>query len=306
MRLVLIGDIHHFRLGVSPRGMISKRVLGQSNLWLNRRRSVLRHLLPAVVDHSASLSPDAILLSGDLTTTSQLREFDEVVQLLSPLTDGRPSVAVPGNHDKYTFRSHRTQRMAKALPGIMPAHFPHTQSLSDMWELLALDAARPSAWGARGALGDAQLQALETYLADLPADRGVIVLCHYPAMTPPPPQGPPVTWGHGLDQQGRLLTALRHCPARVVMLHGHIHKPWAWQPDDDAHRHLTFINAGAPCMVSRRYPLGQGFWTIDLQGESGTEITATHHVPGVDHFTDQQPPSRRHRVIDEWVATDRL
>jgi len=306
MRLALLGDIHHYKLNVSVRGMFSKRVLGQSNLWLNRRRSVLRHLLPSVVDQIKALEPDVLLLSGDLTTTSQPREFDEIAALLKPLTDHCRAVAVPGNHDKYTFKSRRTQRMAEAMQGIMPGAFPYVTALRGRWSLLALDAAVPRAWGARGALGEEQMHEAERYLDSLEPGHGVIVLCHYPAMTPPPPEGPPVTWGHGLENQGRLLTALRHCRARVIMLHGHIHKPWAYTPDDEAHQHLSFINAGAPCMVSNHYPLGQGFWTIDLQSDSCTEIKAIHHAPSKDALAGGNVPKRRNRRIGTWDATHRL
>ncbi len=102
MRLLLIGDIHAYRLYVSPWHLLGKALLGQTNLWLYRRRKFDLSLLPAVVARAVDLRPDLVLLSGDLTTTAYPGEFADVAAALRPLLAAVPTVAVPGNHDRYT------------------------------------------------------------------------------------------------------------------------------------------------------------------------------------------------------------
>lgn len=97
MRIVLLGDIHHYRLMVPPWQLLGKRLLGQANLWLNRRHSFDPSLLNPVIDRIADVAPDLILLSGDLTTTALRTEFADIAEQLAPLTDRFQTVIVPGN-----------------------------------------------------------------------------------------------------------------------------------------------------------------------------------------------------------------
>lgn len=75
MRLLLLGDLHFFQLGVWPYQLLSKRLLGQTNLWFNRRRHFRLSLWPAIRDRVRALAPDGLLCSGDFTTTALPGEF---------------------------------------------------------------------------------------------------------------------------------------------------------------------------------------------------------------------------------------
>ena len=275
MRLVLFGDIHLYRLWLAPWHLASKRVLGQSNLVLNRRRKFNHALLPGMIERAVELKPDVCLLSGDLTTTALVKEFELVARALKPMTDQVPTIAVPGNHDRYTYRSARTQRMDRMLEALVPQRFPHTRELSDRWRLLALDAAVPSPHNARGRLGAVQLQAATEYADALDETQGLIVLCHYPCAVPSHIRE---FASHALAERDELRAVLERCKARVVYLHGHIHRPWHHEVGDGSGVPFTCIDAGSPCLTSPDFPQGQGFYQIDLPDDPSEPLAVTHHT----------------------------
>lgn len=300
MKLALIGDIHLFRLKVPPHRLLGKRLLGQSNLWLNRRFRFNHGLLEPLIERVAALKPDMVLLTGDVTTTSLEDEFSDIADYLRPLSELVPVVVVPGNHDRYTFRSARKKRIETLLEGLMPMQFPHHQALTDRWHLLGLDSARPQLMLSRGAIGPEQLHATKQVLDTLTERDGVIVLCHYPSDVPP---GTPRSWAHDLADSQLLQEMLSACPARVVFIHGHIHRPWQWERSDAGHLPFTCINAGAPCLISAQYPFGQGFWEVDLPENPADELGLVHHVATPDGYYGTPMSHRKARDQDSrWHA----
>lgn len=277
-RLVLIGDVHLYRLWLAPWHLFSKRLLGQSNLLFNRRKTFRHEQLAAMMDDALALEPDLCLLSGDLTTTALKQEFVDVARALSPLTSRVPTVLVPGNHDRYTFRSARSRRIDRMMAKLCPPAFPHTRELTDRWRLLALDGAVPRWFNARGRLGKSQLASAEAYIASLDDSQGLVVLCHYPCVVP---AGVHEHDSHALQERDALRAALERCRARVVYLHGHIHRPWHHEPGDGSGVPFTCIDAGAPCMVSAEYPAGQGFYEIELPADPRAPLGVVHHTPGL-------------------------
>lgn len=301
MRLVVIGDIHLYRLRVPLARLFGKRLLGQSNLWFNRRFRFNHDMLDEVVERTLALEPDLVLLTGDVTSTSLEDEFDDIARYLKPLSERFPMVVVPGNHDRYTFRSARKRRVETLLKGLLPDRFPHTQPLVGKWHLLALDSARPQYMLSRGAIGSDQLAEAERFLQARSPDEGVVVLCHYPPDTPP---GMPSSWAHDLADVQAVRRVLAECPARVFFLHGHVHRPWHWEQRNGHGRRVTYLNAGAPCMTSAQYPSGQGFWQVDLLEDPQDEIQLIHHVPAPEgHYGTRLPRRHAQRSTDDtWQA----
>lgn len=277
MRLVLFGDIHLYRLWLAPWQFASKRILGQSNLILNRRKRFRHQLLKEMVDKAIALEPEMLLLSGDVTTTSLRREFADVKAALGPLADRVPTVLVPGNHDRYTFSAARSRVIDRMLGDWVPQQFPHVRELTDRWRLLALDAAVPRVYNARGRLGRVQFEAAKTYVESMDETQGLVVLCHYPCVVP---KGVHEHASHALEERDALRGVLENCKARVVYLHGHIHRPWHHEVGDGSGVPFTCIDAGSPCMVSEAYPRGQGFYEVELPGEPFAPLTVRHHTLG--------------------------
>lgn len=298
MRLALVGDIHLYSLSIRPRQLLSKRLLGHTNLWLTRRHRFNHRVLGQVMAKVDSIEPDLALFSGDVTTTSLEDEFHDVKQYLMPLADKRDVLLVPGNHDRYTFRSLRRRRMESIMDRLMPSAFPHLRALTDRWHLMALDSAIPQIVFSRGALGKAQLRGVEQSLERFTADDGLIVLCHYPVALP---AGLPRSWTHDLAEGQQLRKLLEQCPATVVFMHGHVHKPWYARPN--GHDRLPFVclNAGSPCLTSDEFPLGQGFWQIDLPADPAQPLELVHHVlePQADRANPKRNPEHRDPA---WVA----
>lgn len=274
MRAVVFGDIHLYRLALPPWGMLSKRMLGQTNLWLNRRYRFDARLLPPAVEHAMSLAPDVVLLSGDLTTTALPGEFTDAAAALQPLLENRVTMAVPGNHDRYTFTAARGKRFERAMGDSAPNSYPHFRGLTDRWSLAALDAARPTTISSRGLVGARQMNALREYVADLNADQGLVVLCHYPFAVPPQYKQP--GWEHRLSDAAALRDVLRDCAATVLYIHGHVHHPWLWEVDG-----IIDLNAGSPTLRTPDEPLGQGFWEVELP-EDGPPVARRHALKHLD------------------------
>ncbi len=103
MKIVHLSDIHVWRYTWDPRRLLGRRALGIMELLMGRARRFQLDRLAAVVDRVASLRPDHILITGDLTTTALPTEFRDAARLLAPLlTDPARVSIVPGNHDRAT------------------------------------------------------------------------------------------------------------------------------------------------------------------------------------------------------------
>lgn len=292
MRIALIGDIHAYSLKVSPRRvLLSRRFMGHGNLLLNRRFRFNHAMLDVVLKKVRAMEPAKVLFSGDVSTTSLEDEFVVIERYLRPLSEEVPILVVPGNHDRYTFRAKRVKRIETILQGLLPGEWPHFEHLTGKWHLLALDSAMPQVMMSRGALGPTQMHGVRVAMRKLTEKDGLLVLCHYPVATP---AGVPSAWSHNLAEDKELRKVLSECPARVVFMHGHIHKPWHWGHDaavlelehstpvyDNGRKIAPFtcINAGSPCMTSAAFPLGQGFWEIELPDAPRNSLKLTHHVP---------------------------
>ena len=289
MRLALIGDIHTFSPRIHPkRVLMSKRIVGHTNMLAQSRRFD-HDLLDPLFARVRSIGPDVALFSGDVSNTSHEDEFDDIAEYLRPLADEMEVVIVPGNHDRYTFGSRRSRRIERLMQGLLPEAFPELRRLNDRWKLLALDAGLPQVVMSRGRLGNRQYVAARRHIRSLVAGEGLVVLCHYPVALPP---RFPNSFMHDMVEAKRLAQELADCPARVLYLHGHIHKPWHLEAVQERGktmlgrpkkllRAMPFecINAGAPCMTGTAFPGGQGFWQIDLPDDPHDPLGVTHHVP---------------------------
>jgi 3',5'-cyclic AMP phosphodiesterase CpdA len=277
-RLVVLGDLHLYRLWVAPWRLLSKRLLGQINLWWDRRHKFDPALLRPTLRHAADLKPDLMLLTGDVTMTSMPEEFDMLSEALKAEVGATlPIIALPGNHYRYTPLSKVRRVMERQLPGLVPQAFPLWRPLSPRWRLLALDAARPRLLSARGRVAAEQLAKAAELLRDLSPQQGVIVMCHYPAIDRP--DGKSTPWQHRLANREQVLEVLRQCKATIIYAHGHVHTPWLLHNPASGLEQMIDLNVGAPIMRRPHFPHGQGFWQIDLTDDPAQPAALTQHVP---------------------------
>lgn len=266
LRIVHLGDLHFHQTWVWPWQLLGKRALGQTNLWLNRRRRFRQKLWPEFAKRIAELAPDLILASGDMSTTSLLGEFAQARRALEALPHA-PLRVVPGNHDRYTIRSHRRREFEACFAPWTATTWPARWREKGV-EIIGLDPTRPTVLHASGSLSPEAMQRLSEFLRSAPPGP-VIVLCHYPLGTPP--NMPDEPRHHALEQRRELRAALARSGRPIVYLHGHVHKQWFWRPKDAPN--VQAINGGAPMMLGKAHPFGQGFLQIHLSPSLSASVT---------------------------------
>ncbi len=296
MKLLALGDLHVFSLWPGLTGMLSKRLAGQTNLWLNRRKVFQHQWLPGILDRMQSVGADAVLLTGDFTTTSLRAEFRRARGALESLEDIGPVYAVTGNHDRYTFASARNRVAESWLGDWLPRTTPHLKPLGGAWKLLRIDTAIPNAFASSGRVGPDQMRRVAETLKPMTDADGLVVMTHYPVVLPESVHQAP---SHALQDKAELAALLADCPAQVMHLHGHIHKPWVYPPAEGAA--FLSVDVGAPCYVSEAYPAGQGFVEIELPegANQGQTPRIWHHLPSFSTDSNETETRGLHWSRDE-------
>ena len=175
-------------------------------------------LLAPLLDRVASLQPDLIVVSGDLTQRAKPAEFREARAFLDSLP--APRLVVPGNHDVplYNVLQRFFRPLAKFRSYISrelePAH------IDDEMAVVGINTARSSVFKG-GRINEEQIARLRDILCPLPEAVTKIVVTHHPFDLPP---------GHASRELvGRAREAMRmfaRCGADIL-LSGHLHESHA-------------------------------------------------------------------------------
>ena len=271
-RLIHVSDIHFWRYALNPVQLFSKRLLGMGSLLVQRARKFRLERIEEVVERVRSLSPDHILITGDLTTTALPVEFRAARKALEPwLTDPKTTTILPGNHDRYTIRSHRDRRFEQHFSEFAPARaYPWLRWLDPQTAMLGLDPTRASLT-ARGLLPEKQLaHARKLLLTEGKAIRRLIVACHYPLDAP-------LAYRNDLGKKNLINAKAVGRWLETVGPHlyccGHVHAAWALEPEHIPNQ--LCLNAGAPLL---RDPTGHrppGFLEILLHDQ---DVIVDHHA----------------------------
>jgi calcineurin-like phosphoesterase family protein len=277
-RAIHVGDLHFSAIPLNPFSYRPKRFLGVANLIIGGRRKKFRtsmgHLL---VERLRSLAdkPDALLFSGDFSSTSLKTEFRQATTLLGPLVAEVPAGAwvVPGNHDCYThpelgaatFNRELSPRF-RAIDGI------HLTTLAPGIALLSINATTNNGLlGCHGALSPEANSKLSKLLnfALGPDIAHLWILCHFPPEEPTPI----VPHVRGLQLRGAegFLQALSQVPARKLWLHGHHH--YRWIHTSPTVEGLTYLNAGAPFLRHGKDLPDLGYHELIAEGKDVRILT---------------------------------
>ncbi len=271
MRIVHLSDIHFWRYEFHPLRLASKRLFGMTALVLRRARRFRLERVPELVEYVRSLDPDHILITGDVTTTALPAEFQAARAALTHWLDDPVRVTVvPGNHDRYTLRAHRSRRFEHYFGDFSPGlPYPWLRRLDSETAILGLDPTR-AAISARGKLPGAQITHAQELLAGSQEISRLLIACHYPVAAPAEYQREfarkPMV--NATEVAGWLRTIGPH-----LFCCGHVHAVWAYQPDSIPEQ--LSLNPGAPLMrdtTGRRPP---GFLEILL--EEG-DVAVNHHA----------------------------
>jgi 3',5'-cyclic AMP phosphodiesterase CpdA len=160
-----------------------------------------------------ALSPDVVVVSGDLTQRAKSREFREARRFLESLP--QPQVVVPGNHDVPLYNV--VQRFLRPLAK-WKRHIGEDEPvyLDDEIAVVGLNTARSAVFKG-GRVNPAQVDHVRGKLCTLPNEVTKIVVTHHPFDLPP--------GGTRRDLVGRAEMAMKtfaQCGADIL-LSGHLH-----------------------------------------------------------------------------------
>ncbi len=272
MRLIHLSDVHTWRIERRPWRLLGKTAFATIELLAGRAGRFRLDRLEPLVARIVARKPDHILVTGDLTTTAAVPEFEHARRALAPLLIDRGRVTViPGNHDRYTWSAVRRRRFEAyfgEFSGTGP--YPWTRVLAPGTVLVGLDPTRAGAT-ARGRLPKVQLERLRKLVESLSGKNlRVIVACHYPLAAPP-------LWAKHLHSK-RLLhadevaRALEPLGAHLYCC-GHVHAPWAFAPSFP-HRQLC-LNPGAAVFRDPNGHRHAGFLEVELDQN---DVRAVEHL----------------------------
>ena len=270
VRIVHLSDIHFWRYALHPMRLLSKRLAGTASLLLGRSRRFRLERVPELVARVKSLDPDHLLITGDLTTTALADEFQHARKALAGLLhDSSKVTIVPGNHDRYTIRAHRSRRFERHFGEFAPVGpYPWLRPLDARTAILGLDPTR--AWiSARGKLPQSQLLAAPGLVAGAGERQNLLIACHYPVAAPPEHAA---RLAHKpIVNAGDLVSWLKTIGPHIYCC-GHVHAAWAFRPSSVPNQ--LCLNAGAPLMQDRRGRHRPGFLEITL--DEG-DVRVDHH-----------------------------
>lgn len=217
---------------------MSTRLLQLSDTHFGTERPAVVAALEALV---ATLRPDALLLTGDITQRARRAQFDAAQAFVRRLAV--PAVlAVPGNHDIPLFNL--AARLAWPYAGFRRAFGPELEPVFETADVLVLGLNTTRPWRhVDGVLSAAQIDRVAQRVARSPAAQRRLVLVHQPLAVPDPRE-------RRHELHGAAAARARWAAAGVdAVLGGHIHLPSA-MPLSPGPRPLWALQAGTA--ISRR------------------------------------------------------
>lgn len=183
MRLGHVSDLHLSDRGRYPRNGCLPRDCDKHSVRLAQR--ILEELEEAGVEH--------LVVTGDLTLTSETSEFEKAARLLRKWAEAGKLTVVPGNHDVWTAESVKTARFLRMVGpdgrGMRrpEACYPFAALPTPEVAIVALDSSRfgEEPQGTPGQIGSAQLQACRELVREHGKEgRAVLIALHHHLLLP--------------------------------------------------------------------------------------------------------------------------
>jgi 3',5'-cyclic AMP phosphodiesterase CpdA len=224
-RLAHISDLHFSKLTWNPIQFFSKRWLGNLNLLFARKHTFDQGSLTTLFPIFRERNVDAVLVTGDLTSTSQKEEFLLAQQFIESLQKERFKVfTLPGNHDHYVKTAYKNRLFYQffnpvyAPPLSLREDGVSTTYLGEGWWLFALDTALATPlFSSNGYFSSELEQKLEKALKELPDNQRVILINHFPVFANESER-------KSLWRREALKKILERFPKIKLFLHGHTHR----------------------------------------------------------------------------------
>lgn len=270
MRIAHISDFHFTQITWNPFRLLSKRILGNLN-WLFSRKSHFStkqlEPLPALFKE---LGVDLVLLGGDFSTTALKEEFEEASRFIKKI--GQPQIAIPGNHDHYTWRSYwgkhfyryfTNQRKDITHPVeffTLKEHGLEAHPIHPGWWVIALDTARATnPYSSQGLFSEKLEAYLEEAIGLLPKNDSILLFNHYPFFQNDESR-------RNLQRGKALEDLLKRHPRIRLYLNGHTHRQTIadLQPNN-----LPVILDSGSCAQGKK-----GSWNLIDLSDEGCTISA--------------------------------
>lgn len=200
------------------------------NHLIRRARKHTWELAIAAVEKIPTLDPDVVVCSGDLSTISAPREFEQAIQTLHPLIDDTSFelLYVPGNHDHYTHDPVSVKHLQQAFQTMNRGRWqvdelPLAHTFEGV-EFLLVNEARPEPpYSSAGGVTPVAQEWLQQWFAGLAGATPVCMVHHYPLYDE---QGRELAWRRRSHGNEVMQQALRDGTAQLSLC-GHIHEPYA-------------------------------------------------------------------------------
>jgi 3',5'-cyclic AMP phosphodiesterase CpdA len=179
-----ICDIKNIRF----KDLLNKRLYGYLSYKIHRGKKFNSTILHYLAEDLTNLSPDHIVITGDLTHLSLRADYDSILKLLTSLGDSSKITIIPGNHDFYIpgmgnialnlWRNY----MISDNTLTKEVTFPFLRIRDDI-ALIGVNTSHTTPpFFAYGHLGSEQLTALNNILSKLDDNLFTVLLIHHPPL----------------------------------------------------------------------------------------------------------------------------
>lgn len=227
-------------------------------------------LLHHAVEEIRALSPDLVVVGGDLTSEGYAHEFRDAQAQLAPLLDASSTtVVIPGNHDsKNVGYLHFVDSFG---PGDVPGKGDRVLRLSGRYNgaapetvtLVAMDSTKPDL--AEGEIGRERYSWIRQQY-EQPADYRIFALHHHLVPVPGTGRERNTVW-----DSGDVLALLSETGVQLV-LSGHKHVPFVWLLNG-----VLLVNSGTVSSYRLRGYVRPSYNVIEVTND---RVAVTLRYPG--------------------------
>lgn len=283
-KVLHITDLHFWKVVTNPLHLLNKRFLGNVNVIVRRRHEFHMENARPYIDALQATGITTLLLGGDYTSTAHEDEFRLARTFVDELTArGFKIIAIPGNHDVYTFESVRARRYRQYLGDFGPGErLPCRVVLPGGTPLVLAPTVCANVLSSAGRIGAADAEAVRDLITHAP--RGpVLVMGHYPVLHET--HAYRSTPSRQLRHAELLHAALGDTGRHVLYLAGHVHR--FSYVRDPRHKHLAHLTSNAFFLQRRHDRINGAFTEIHREEKDFRVISHWHDTQW--HAREEHP-----------------
>ncbi|CAM0117023.1 metallophosphoesterase family protein [Rhabdochlamydiaceae symbiont of Dictyostelium giganteum] len=225
-RIAHLSDLHFIEDKFTFSNLSCKSLLGKLNALINRGRCFDYSRLRGLPSLLQSLGVNAVIITGDVSTTSAEEEFTFAKQYRDQLKQkGIAVYLVPGNHDCYTKKAYTNSLFYQFFDACWDEKLSYSliqdglslKKLCPRWWIIGLDTTEPTPLFQSTGRFKAQTNlALKRALEEIPLQDKVMMINHFPLTQKEPSR-------RGLKHIETLQQILKEQPRIQLYCHGHTH-----------------------------------------------------------------------------------